>query len=57
MGEIIRRIISEIPSNCYFDAHVKIFKLIEENSDIYLREFSADSTALFHGRLGNVKQF
>ncbi len=54
METIIKKIITEIKSGYFFDAHFVIYNLVEEYSDNYLSEYSGGSTASYHGRLAQL---
>ena len=58
MTDTIRTIIIEIPRGYCFDAHMIITKLIEENSDLYLNNFTNGTTHSYHGRIAqSISQF
>lgn len=54
METIIKKIITEIKSGYFFDAHFVISKLVENYSDNYLSEYSGGSTASYHGYLAKL---
>ena len=54
MESIIQKIIAEIKSGYFFDAHYVISKLVEEYPDNYLSEYLGSSTALYHGHLAQL---
>lgn len=54
METIIQKIVTEIKSGNFFDAHFVISKLVEEYSDNYLSDYSGGSTILYHGYLAKL---
>jgi len=54
MKEVIESIIGNIPSGMIFDTHVIIEYLLQENSDVYLKNYNGASTELYHGYISQV---
>lgn len=54
MRNIIRGYIKNIPKGSIFDSHAIIFKLIQSNSNEYLTNFTGNTTAIYHGTIGQI---
>ncbi|GMO36155.1 MAG: hypothetical protein Ta2B_16240 [Termitinemataceae bacterium] len=54
MDEIIKTIITQIPSGVVFDTHTIIEYLFQNNFDDYLSGYSAGGVLAYHGRIGKI---
>lgn len=54
MKDVIRIIIKKIPRKTIFDSHTIIFKLRQDFSDEYLKNYNGKSTQLYHADLGQI---
>ncbi len=58
MEPIVKKIIEEVKPGFFFDAHFVISRLIETDSDNYLKEFTGGGTHSYHGKLAQaIKSF
>jgi hypothetical protein len=54
MKDIIREIISQVPSGMIFDTHTVIEYCLQRDTDAYLASFTGGTTESYHGHIGKI---
>jgi len=54
MELMVEKIIKDVGQGFFFDAHFVISKLIETDSDSYLKKFTTGNTASYHSELARA---